>query len=190
MPYILATYPNILGKVREEVESKLIKNKSIEEVSLDDVSACTYTAAVVKELLRCYGAVPCISFEQENTNTGDITLSNGLKVGPNDIAWINIDGIHMNEKVFENAHSFHPARWLTTDTALLATMELNFLEFGSGPRICPGMNLAYMEMILAMAFLAYYTDIAIDCDKREIQRVCIWVAASNKMPIRVSSRKM
>ena len=63
------------------------------------------------------------------------------------------------------------------------------MSFGSGPRICPGMGLAYQEATLALALLAYYFDFRLNCPKEEIKRIPTFVAVPTKMPLILSLAK-
>ena len=50
-------------------------------------------------------------------------------------------------------------------------MKNNFLPFSAGPRICLGMNLAYMEMrvMLAHLFRNYTVSVPDECDMTKME---------------------
>jgi cytochrome P450 len=61
-----------------------------------------------------------------------------------------------DERHFVRAHAFEPERWIGADTggAKATGRERFSMPFGAGPRICPGRNLALLEinMVASMLF--------------------------------------
>jgi len=55
----------------------------------------------------------------------------------------------VDDRYFQNAAAFEPARWLGEAGAAKRIA----MPFGSGPRICPGRYLALLEIKLAMTML-------------------------------------
>jgi hypothetical protein len=116
----------------------------------------------------------------------DVVLSNGIVIHPSDFVWINIDGIHYNENNYKDASVFLPERWLINDEKELQRMENSFFPFGSGTRLCPGNQLAQIEILLSIAFLCiYYDSFSLNCSVNEIKRIKNFANIPNKMPITV-----
>jgi cytochrome P450 len=60
--------------------------------------------------------------------------------------------IHFNEMLYSKPNDFVPERWLENRQTLDGEwMEKNWIAFGKGPRNCLGINLAYMELTIALA---------------------------------------
>ena len=60
----------------------------------------------------------------------------------------------VREGVFENAAAFEPQRWLRTEAGHdAASANRVSMPFGAGPRVCPGRQLAMLEMKIALATL-------------------------------------
>lgn len=81
---------------------------------------------------------------------------------------MTVTGIHHDENIFPDSHSFVPERWLGNPKAPSGfPLDHYFVSFGKGPRSCLGVNLAYVEMFLAFAMIfrrfgleLYETDIS------------------------------
>ena len=59
----------------------------------------------------------------------------------------------------------------------------------TGPRVCPGMGLAYLESTMATVALISHFDFALACPMDEIQRVMMFTVKANKMPITLTKRR-
>jgi cytochrome P450 len=206
--YILAEYPDIRDQIRNEVATMLFNNNHKNEgttsssssaiefptVTIDQLPSLVYCHAFAKEILRMYS--PAFIGPMELTNQSEAVILSSASATyppqfilyPGEEIWLNLEAAMKDEKVFANALSFQPERWLTTDEALLLKMEHSFFAFGGGPRTCPGIHLAMTELILAIAYLAFYFDIALDCPKDEIKRIFNFAAAANKMPVKLTLR--
>ena len=59
--------------------------------------------------------------------------------------------IHTNEKIYPSPDIFDPERFYRTDGEAATDAQRNLVSFGKGTRACPGINLAWAEMYLAVA---------------------------------------
>jgi cytochrome P450 len=193
MTYYFTIYPELRQRAREEATKVLFTSpvtgnafKTMEECisafQMNKIQELTFCMACMKEVLRLSGPAPT-GGNQPLDDSEEIVLSNGIIIGKNDVAWINSEGIHMNEVVFESPYTFNPSRWLTKDVKKLQEMEAHFFAFGYGPRVCPGMNLSYHEGVIATAFLAYHFDMELNCPQEEIKRIRTFTACPNQMPL-------
>lgn len=177
-------FPEVKAKVREEAERILIQGRHYKDivdfVTYEAVAELKYCAAIGKEVLRRFGPVPVLSLEVEDLE-GDVEITKDLHLRKGDLLWMNIEYVNNHPEVFApDPRAFRPERWLI-DADQLAKMDASFLTFGSGPRICPGMNLALNEMIPAVALFGYYFDLDLACPANEIERVVNFTATANKM---------
>jgi cytochrome P450 len=193
--YYFALYPKYCEQLRQEVKDVLFQNQDpmvnraqlIQSIDIAKIKDMKLANAIVKETLRLSSPAPAMGFEPANGEPAE--LSNGIVIEPGDMVWVNQDGIHQDPEVFENPFEYLPERWLTEDPVKLNKMESHFLPFGYGTRVCPGMNLALHEAALAVSFLAYFFDMALDCPVDEIKRIANFVAIANKMPVRMTPAK-
>lgn len=116
----------------------------------EDLAQLKYLDAVIQESLRLYGAAP--------GGLPRIVPPGGREVGGYFIpAGVTVTTqaytLHRNPEIFADPESFRPERWLTSTPQ----MEEAFMPFGAGSRICIGLHLARLEIMLACAafFLAF-----------------------------------
>ena len=188
--YYFSLFPEFCAEARKEAEKfifttssgrKMSRKECVQQLQPSVIPQLSFCQAVMKEVLRLAG--PASTSGNQPLGGESITLSNGLVLGKDDVIWVNMDGMHLNEDIFDHPLVFDPHRWLVKDPQKLAQMEASFMPFGYGPRICPGMNLAYHEGIIAIAFLAYHFEMSLGCAEEEIVRIRSITASANKMPI-------
>jgi cytochrome P450 len=117
---------------------------------LELAPAHTYAAACAQETMRLKPVAPMLILEAlRPTVIGDIAVPAGTSV----MALMRsgaIDGAH-----FERPDAFSPDRWLDGQGGAVgsAGRERVSMPFGGGPRICPGRNLATLEISLVTSML-------------------------------------
>ncbi|PSN65704.1 cytochrome P450 [Corynespora cassiicola Philippines] len=143
-------------KLRREVCD--IAPDSLNEHGFPTVEAsdkCDYLNAVIKETLRLYAPLP----SAEPRSLVEDSVIDGYTIPAGTTVEMAPYLLHRNPKVFEDALSFNPDRWLGPDSA-----ELNrwFWAFSSGGRMCIGMHLAMAEMttLTAALYRKYGTSLA------------------------------
>lgn len=183
--YFLSLHPQVQLRIRDEVATVLSERQ--QQMDMESVKALAYTYAVVKETMRLRNAVALISFDLES-NIDRVTLSKQLILERGDVVWVYAEGVMQSEDIFQQPADFIPERWLCdhTDATKLSKTEEAFLAFGSGPRVCPGMHLALLEAVLAIASLVRNFDVCLACDAAEIHRVINLTLAPNKMPLKLT----
>ncbi|XP_027359276.1 cytochrome P450 82A3-like [Abrus precatorius] len=132
---LLLRSPHVLEKVKEEINMHFGKEGSIGE---SDINKLAYLQAVVKETLRLYPPAPLSSPREftENCTIGGYHVKKGTRLIPN--LW----KIHRDPSVWSDPLEFKPDRFLTTHKHVdVRGQNFEFLPFGSGRRICPGMSL-------------------------------------------------
>ncbi|CAO2034097.1 unnamed protein product [Urochloa humidicola] len=147
--------PHLMTKLQDEVRRIVPGGNGM--VTEDDLSSMTYLKAVIKETLRLHPPlvllVPHLSMadceiEGYTIPAGTRVIINGWAIGRDASSW-------------ERADEFVPERFMEGSST--ADVDYNgndflFLPFGSGRRMCPGMNFAVSTMEIMLANLMYHFD--------------------------------
>nr|XP_043613232.1 premnaspirodiene oxygenase-like isoform X2 [Erigeron canadensis] len=139
--------PRVMVKAQAELRHVAKGKKKIHE---SDIQQLDYLKLVIKETLRLHPPAPLlIRQSQEKCDIGGYHIVAGTKVIIN--AWkIGCDADHWSDP-----ESFDPERFNETSVNLVGT-DFEFLPFGAGRRICPGMTLGLANVELPLARLLYH----------------------------------
>ncbi|XP_031281511.1 geraniol 8-hydroxylase-like [Pistacia vera] len=145
----LMKHPEIMKKVQEELAEVVGMDGSVEEFHLPKLK---YLDAVVKETLRLHPALPFLvpRSPSETCTIGGYTIPKGSRI------MINVGAIQTDPRFWENPLEFRPERFLN-DPGKFDYMGKNFqyMPFGSGRRVCPGINLAEKMLMSVLASLLH-----------------------------------
>ncbi|KAK7273263.1 hypothetical protein RIF29_14312 [Crotalaria pallida] len=141
---LLLNNPHTLEKVKEEIDVHIGKEKLVSE---SDIEKLVYLQAVVKETLRLYPPTPLTIREfGEDCTIGDYHIKKGTRL------FTNIWKIQTDPAMWEDPLEFKPERFLTTHKEVdVRGFHFQFIPFGSGRRICPGISLALRATYLTLA---------------------------------------
>ncbi|XP_048491294.1 cytochrome P450 CYP82D47-like [Beta vulgaris subsp. vulgaris] len=156
---LLLNNKDVLKKIQAELDNVVGKERQVEE---SDLKNLVYLQAVLKETMRLYPAAP-LSAPREATI--DCTVS-GYHISAGTQLFVNLYKIHRDPKVWENPLDFHPERFLTTNKDYdVRGQSFEYMPFGSGRRICPGISFALLAMQFTLASLLHGFDISIPSDE-------------------------
>ncbi|RCV40066.1 hypothetical protein SETIT_9G021400v2 [Setaria italica] len=131
----LGENPEVLEKLREEHLEIRERLNGTSHLRWSDVSNMPYTNKVMNETLRRATILPWFSRKAaQDFSIDGYDIKKGTSVN------LDVVSIHHDPAVFADPERFHPDRF---DQAV---KPYSFLGFGSGPRMCPGMNLARLEI--------------------------------------------
>ncbi|CAN6352183.1 unnamed protein product [Urochloa humidicola] len=147
--------PKVMAKLQAEVRSCTTKGK--EMVTEDDLSRMSYLTAVMKETFRLHpsGSLLLPHFSVDETEVEGYTIPSGIRVLVN--AW----ALGRDATCWERAEEFVPERFV--DGAMDAASDyqgndFRLLPFGSGRRMCPGINFATVTFKMILANIVYHFD--------------------------------
>lgn len=137
-----------MRKAQKELTQIVGLTNMVEESHL---SKLAYLQAVIKETLRLHPPFPLMvpRFPSENTSLGGFAIPKKATV------FVNAWAIHRNPSVWEDPLEFKPERFLVpNDNGKLdynGNNDFNYIPFGVGRRICPGIPMAEKMVPLALA---------------------------------------
>lgn len=138
--------PGVMEKVQDEL-TEVIGMKIVEE---SDLHKLTYLDAVVKETFRLHPPLPLLiqRCPDESCMMAGYTIPKGT------IMYMNVWGIQRDPKNWPNPLEFNPERFLNSKWDYTGS-NFQFLPFGSGRRICPGILLGEKMLMFILASLLH-----------------------------------
>nr|GME16517.1 ent-kaurenoic acid oxidase 2-like [Ipomoea batatas] len=141
---LLQKHPEVFKKAKAEQE-EIVRNMPRDQkgLTLKEIRKMEYLSNVVDETLRLVTFSQFVFREaKKDVNVSGYKIPEGWKV----LAWFR--GPHYDEEIYEDPFAFKPSRW-DNFTPKAGT----FLPFGAGSRLCPGNDLAKLEISI---FLHYF----------------------------------
>ncbi len=141
--FILATQPEVIARVRAEVDAAVGEG----EIGFEQLKRLPFTRNVFRETLRLY---PPITFlprvAAESTRIGDFQVKRGamVMIAP----WT----LQRHDDFWRHPHAFDPDRFSPEREGEI--IAGTYLPFGQGPRVCVGAGFATTEATLILARLA------------------------------------
>ncbi|XP_021890319.1 cytochrome P450 724B1 isoform X1 [Carica papaya] len=134
--YFLAQSPNAFQTLKEEHQAIREKKENGEPLNWEDYQQMEFTSYVICEAMRCGNVVKFVHRKalDQDINFKGFVIPSGWKVLP------VFTAAHFNPFLHENPSEFNPWRW--TDKG----MSKRVTPFGGGPRLCPGAELAKVEI--------------------------------------------
>ncbi|KAK9049075.1 hypothetical protein SSX86_031958 [Deinandra increscens subsp. villosa] len=142
--------PDMFSKVREEVSSTVGEDGKFQETKIIDLP---YLQAVIKETMRLHLSVPLLVPHKTET---EVKLGEYI-VPKNTQIMVNAWAIARDPRYWENPIKFDPERFLGNELDYKG-QHFEFIPFGSGRRMCPGIPLAQRVVSLMVASFVYHFD--------------------------------
>ncbi|XP_065878461.1 cytochrome P450 736A117-like [Euphorbia lathyris] len=141
----LLKHPKVMKILQDELR-EITKNKS--EITEDDLNKIPYLKAVIKETLRLHPPIPLLV---PRISTGDVKLK-GFDIAARTLVIINDYAIGRDPALWDKPEEFFPERFLNSGIDFKG-QNFELIPFGSGRRICPGVQFAMSNDELALAKL-------------------------------------
>lgn len=147
--------PHLMTKLRAEVRKHTPKAQQM--VKEDDMNNMTYLKAVIKETLRLHPPAPLL-LPRLSMAKCDV---NGYTIPAETRVIVNAWALGRDTMSWEKADEFMPERFMdSVNTAIVDFKGTNFqfVPFGAGRRICPGLNFGMASVEIMLANLVYCFD--------------------------------
>ncbi|XP_028799814.1 cytochrome P450 71D10 isoform X2 [Neltuma alba] len=143
--------PKTMKEAQEEVRRVFGDKGYVDESELHQLK---FLGAVIKETLRLHPPGPLVP--RENSES---CVINGHEIPPKTKIIINIWAMGRDPKSWNNPEIFEPKRFLDTMVDYnFKGSNFEYIPFGAGRRICPGLVFATSGLELALSNLLYHFD--------------------------------
>ena len=160
--YYLAQHPEMVNKVRKEA-LEVYGSKQLPESS-QQLNELNYAHAVAQEVVRLKPVTPNLYFQANE----DVEIHD-FRIPKNTTIMLQNKVAQTQEQHFTNANQFIPERWIKNACPMHTNHQADVIKaFGSGPRFCPGKNLAMHEMIIAISTICKQFDISMAVQPTEV----------------------
>ena len=158
----LVRNPRVMKKVQDEIRT-CIGSKQTERLAEEEIDKLQYLKLVVKETLRLHPPAPLLLPRETMSH---IKIQ-GYDIPPKTILVINAWSIGRDPKYWKDPEEFTPERFIDSPVDYRGK-SFEFLPFGSGRRICPGMASAIATIELGLLNLLYYFDWSLPEEKKHM----------------------
>ncbi|KAM0064922.1 putative oxidoreductase [Helianthus debilis subsp. tardiflorus] len=143
--------PRVMKKAQDELRKVLKGRKMIHEPDLQEL---VYLKLVIKETLRLHPPLPFLLPREcrENCEVGGYHIPIKTQV------ILNVWMLGRDPDYWIDPESFIPERFSESSVNMIGT-NFEYLPFGAGRRMCPGMALGLANVELPLAMLLYHFDL-------------------------------
>ncbi|XP_049379017.1 premnaspirodiene oxygenase-like [Solanum stenotomum] len=142
--------PHIMAKAQSEVRRVFKGKKNYDE---EDVEKLTYLNLVIKETLRLHAPVPLLAPKE----CREETVIDGYTIPLNTRVLVNAWAIGRDPESWDDPDNFIPERFEKSSVDFTGN-HFEFIPFGAGRRICPGVVFGLANVGLPLAQLLYHFD--------------------------------
>ena len=147
--YYLSIYPDLLAALRLELKEGIKEHEKPDREELDKLPLMD---AIIQETMRLKPVAPLLYLTcLQDTQIDDVIIPRG-----NSLITLN-EYAGKRNRWFNDAETFNPQRWLNPEQHQPHSPEV-LIPFGSGPRFCPGRQLALMEIKASIAMICHCFD--------------------------------
>ncbi|KAG0605419.1 hypothetical protein M758_9G057300 [Ceratodon purpureus] len=141
--------PKLMQELQEELDRVVGTDRRVQNADLPNLPLLQ---AIIRETFRMHPAGP---FLVPRMTTQDILLG-GFHIPANTIVMVHTYGIQHDPAVWSDPDQFLPHRFLHRQGPdVIRGHDFRLLPFGSGRRMCPGVNLGYPLVGLTLARLVH-----------------------------------
>lgn len=138
---------------------------SQDQITSDSTAPLPYLNSVIEEGLRLFPPAP---FALPRDSPGAVI--DGHYVPEDVVVGVEVYAMQMDPRNFVAPDSFRPERWL--GEGFVGDDRRAFQPFSTGPRACLGVNLAYMEMRIALSKVVWTFEMEMACEIDDWNEAC------------------
>ena len=142
--------PRVMKEAQAEVRRVFDAKGNVDETTIHELK---YLKAVVKETLRLHPSAPLL-LPRESRESCEI---NGYEIPEKTRVIVNAWAIGRDPRYWSEAETFYPERFLNSSIDFRGT-DFEYIPFGAGRRMCPGITFAIPNIELPLAQLLYHFD--------------------------------
>ncbi|XP_010545272.1 PREDICTED: cytochrome P450 71D11-like [Tarenaya hassleriana] len=143
--------PKLLQRAQAEVRNVFNSTGRVGEKSIHEMK---FLKALVKETLRLHPSAPLLVARECRKSC---TIK-GYEVQEKARVLTNAWAIHRDPNYWKDPERFCPDRFLGEGSVDYKGSDFQYIPFGAGRRICPGISFAIADIELPLAELLYYFD--------------------------------
>lgn len=175
-------YPEHYQRARDEVDGILGDDLVVQ--SLEQAAQFPFVEAVYSETMRLKPVAPLNAMEPNE----DVELMGHLIPRGTVIMMLN-RYIANQPSTFGEPAKFDPERWLADDKERGCPHDTSaFLPFGTGPRFCPGRNLALVQLRSVLAMLIRNFDVELADPAVEVAEKLAFTMMPTNLNVRMKKR--
>ncbi|KAL5077382.1 hypothetical protein RYX36_016366 [Vicia faba] len=142
--------PRIMKKAQEEVREVFKMKGKVDENGINELN---YLKSIVKETLRLHPPAPLLLPRE----CGQACEINGFHIPTKTKVIINAWAIARDPNYWTEPERFYPERFIDS-TIDYKGSNFEYIPFGAGRRICPGITFGLRNVEVALAMLLYHFD--------------------------------
>jgi cytochrome P450 len=174
-------HPEYFARARAEVDAVFAPSASATDFK--QLSQLPFIEAFANETMRLKPIAPLNGLE---TNEGVELL--GYYLPPNTAIVALTRHIAVDPTNFGEPQRFNPERWLAPAAGCPHNTQA-FLPFGTGPRFCPGRNLALAEIKIVLAMLCRNFDLELSDPNQAVEEKLSFTMLPDNLMVRFARRQ-
>ncbi|KAL5737406.1 hypothetical protein ACOSP7_030167 [Xanthoceras sorbifolium] len=142
--------PRVMTKAQAEIREVFNRNNKVDETGINEMK---FLKLVIKETLRLHPPSPLLAPRecQERCEINGFDIPKKIRV------FVNAWAIGRDPKYWSEPENFIPERFLDSPIDYKGK-DFEYIPFGAGRRICPGMSFGLANVELPLAMLLYHFD--------------------------------
>jgi len=140
--------PIVREKAQAELRQAFKGKRIIHESDLEEIS---YLKLVIKETLRLHPPAPLLLPRE----CSEATIIDGYEIPMKTKIMVNVWAMGRDPQYWDDAERFMPERFDGSSTDFKGN-NFEYLPFGAGRRMCPGMSFGLASIMLPLALLLYH----------------------------------